>query len=121
MTLIQAEATPEAEEAPDPITAAKAELSPCPVCGRAWSSGPEKEAWYGGHCWKCGFRPGQRVHASLVLPGQQTADTAKLVAELRSGVVSDVLSALQQAGIVNVSYQPPSGQSHDLGTFTAGS
>lgn len=73
------------------------EINPCPVCSAHQIEAPERDARTARHCFRCGFRPGQSVNATLLMP--QQLDTQHLLAQLREGVVADILAAFAQAGM----------------------
>ena len=100
---IDTEAAPELTDE-DKDAADRAEINPCPVCGKHQHQGPEKDAWTALHCWKCGYRPRQRVTANLV--SARPVDLEKVVAELKAGVVEDILAALHQGTVPTVTIQP---------------
>ena len=107
------ELAPVEEEAPPVPTEeelqaqAWASLNPCQLCGAQQHDAPEKDARVALHCWRCGFRPGQAVAAHLVRP--QQLDVAGLVAELRKGVVEDVMAALKAGQTPTVTFTPTGG------------
>jgi len=105
-------AATEADEAKAKETAEA--LNPCQVCGSMSDAGPEgaKHSAFG-HCWKCGFRPGQPVPAGTpsAATGLTSSQIEKIAAELRKGVVDDILAALRSGATldqVSATYVPPS-------------
>ncbi len=107
----QAAATLAAEEASRADVADA--LNPCHVCGSNAHEGPEGESWLGmTHCWKCGYRPGVTPTAGVVMhqTGLSPSQQDRLVAELRKGVVTDILDALRSGATpdqIAVTHIPP--------------
>lgn len=85
---------------PDEIITPGAEApawdEPCAHCGEAWSAGPERDRWGRQHCWRCGYAPGQNVHA---IPGAGPAqpDWARLVQEAVTNALRSEPQALAEA------------------------
>ena len=100
---IDTEAAPELTDE-DKDAADRAEINPCPVCGKHQHEGPEKDSWTALHCWKCGYRPRQRVTANLV--SARPVDLEKVVAELKRGVVADILEAMKAGSVPTVTIEP---------------
>lgn len=82
-------------------------LNPCSVCGVTQDAGPEGVLHVFGHCWHCGYRPGQAVSAgtALAAPGLSAAQIDKIVGELRAGVVADILEAMRSGVVPSVTVQ----------------
>ncbi len=99
MTIAEVAPAEVAEAEPDP----REGLDPCRVCGNAQDAGPESTAWTALHCWKCGYRPGVATAAAIIAP---TVDSAKLMAELRKGVVEDILAALKSGSVPTTTFTP---------------